>query len=182
MSDPQTPKKPRQTARNAVQPPASTPPATPEPRKPPAHTPEPPENREIAPSIANKEETAIAPARRRGRPKGSLNKVTKDIRELAQNLTIRNPAWVDSLFQRIEDGTLHPVIETQLMHYSFGKPKENVHVEGHITTARLDELSTADIARLLAQARAALAEYDPNTIDAEAVVEPEDDPDKDEEK
>lgn len=63
-----------------------------------------------------------------GRPKGALNKATRDIKEMATKL-LTDEAYVEALKVRLRRGTAGAV-ETTLYHYAYGKPKETVAVEG----------------------------------------------------
>lgn len=64
-----------------------------------------------------------------GRPKGSLNKATREIKDIAAGL-LSDPAYVESLTRRLRGGKA-PHMETLLHHYAYGKPKEQV--EGTLT-------------------------------------------------
>lgn len=59
-----------------------------------------------------------------GRPKGSLNKATREIKDIASGL-LSDPAYVTSLKRRLTSGKA-PHMETLLHHYAYGKPKETV--------------------------------------------------------
>lgn len=59
-----------------------------------------------------------------GRPKGSLNKATREIKDIASGL-LSDPAYVESLRRRLTSGKA-PHMETLLHHYAYGKPKETV--------------------------------------------------------
>jgi len=62
------------------------------------------------------------PANRTGRPKGSPNKATADIKAIATRL-VNDPGYVASLEVRLKRGTAGAV-EPLLFHYAYGKPKE----------------------------------------------------------
>lgn len=64
------------------------------------------------------------PAAGKGRPKGALNKSTREIKDIASGL-LSDPAYVDSLRRRLTSGKA-PHMETLLHHYAYGKPKETV--------------------------------------------------------
>lgn len=64
-----------------------------------------------------------------GRPKGALNKATREIKDIAAGL-LSDPAYVESLRRRLTSGKA-PHMETLLHHYAYGKPKESV--EGTLT-------------------------------------------------
>jgi hypothetical protein len=57
---------------------------------------------------------------RAGRPKGSLNKTSRDVRELAQTL-VTDPDYLRSLKQRLVDGKLGE-LEKVLWQYAYGPP------------------------------------------------------------
>jgi hypothetical protein len=72
--------------------------------------------------------TAYAPGvsgNPRGRPKGVKNKVTSEVRQIAQGL-LSNPRYAESLKARLESGTILPGVEAMLWHYAYGKPKETI--------------------------------------------------------
>lgn len=71
-----------------------------------------------------------------GRTKGTPNKVTQEVRTLAQNL-LQRPAYVQKLQHDIDARKLHPAVETMLWHYAYGKPKETVQVEGGLEVLRV---------------------------------------------
>ena len=58
-----------------------------------------------------------------GKPKGALNKRTREAQELAAALIEDDPAYLEGLKRRIKAGQA-PHMETLLWHYRFGKPKE----------------------------------------------------------
>jgi hypothetical protein len=59
-----------------------------------------------------------------GRPKGKPNKVTAEIRELAQNLF--DDAFWEMMYKDIHNRTAHPALVKELLYYGYGKPKERV--------------------------------------------------------
>lgn len=59
-----------------------------------------------------------------GRPKGSVNKTTRQIREIATGL-VDDPAYLAKLKERLREGKA-PHMETLLHYYAYGKPKETV--------------------------------------------------------
>ena len=84
-----------------------------------------------------------------GRPKGALNKGTREAQELAAALIEGDPAYLKGLMRRIKAGKA-PHMEPLLWHYLYGKPKESVDVsvsvgvaaEVLVNTFTLDELKT----------------------------------------
>jgi hypothetical protein len=63
-----------------------------------------------------------------GRRKGTLNKITQDIRGLAQRM-ISDPAYVIALNKRMRKGTAG-AIELLIWHYAYGKPVETTRLIG----------------------------------------------------
>ena len=64
-----------------------------------------------------------------GRPKGAINKVTRDIREFCQQLL------ADDVYQRrflacLQTGTLAPRLEELVWHYAYGKPAQSFDLKG----------------------------------------------------
>ena len=70
------------------------------------------------------------PAAGKGRPKGAVNKVTREIKELSQSL-LTDPAYVESLRRRLTSGKA-PHMETLLHHYAYGKPKDQLEHSGTV--------------------------------------------------
>ena len=62
------------------------------------------------------------------RPKGSLNRATREIRE-ASRLLLANPEYQASLRARLIAGKA-PHMETLLHQYAWGKPKDTTILEG----------------------------------------------------
>ncbi len=63
-----------------------------------------------------------------GRRKGGTNKITQDIRGLAQRM-ISEPGYVDALNRRMKQGTAG-AIELLIWHYAYGKPVETTRLIG----------------------------------------------------
>jgi hypothetical protein len=63
-----------------------------------------------------------------GRKKGSLNKTTREAKELCASL-LQNPTYLRNLRNRVLDGTLPPALEAMLWHYAYGVPKQTVALE-----------------------------------------------------
>jgi hypothetical protein len=72
-------------------------------------------------------EVAAAPdiPRRRGRPRGSRNRVTLEARAAAA-LVVDDPVYRARLLKRAREGKLSPAMEVALWHYAKGRPKEVV--------------------------------------------------------
>lgn len=66
-----------------------------------------------------------------GRPPGALNKTTREIRDAARAILDR-PEYRISLQERLDAGKA-PHMETLLHHYAFGKPKEQLDIDGRFT-------------------------------------------------
>ncbi len=64
------------------------------------------------------------PAAGKGRPKGAVNKATREIKDIADGL-LSDPSYVESLRRRLSSGKA-PHMETLLHHYRWGKPKDTV--------------------------------------------------------
>lgn len=64
-----------------------------------------------------------------GRQKGTPNKVTVEVREMARRL-VEDPEYQKNLKTRLLDGSAGPGVESMLWHYAYGKPKERVEVSG----------------------------------------------------
>ena len=65
-----------------------------------------------------------------GRPRGSPNKATREIREAAREV-LENPRYRRSLEERLLKGTA-PHMETLLHHYAYGKPTERLEHSGQV--------------------------------------------------
>jgi hypothetical protein len=66
----------------------------------------------------------------KGRPRGVENKVTRDVRELAQRLF--DGAYWARTKKQLSAGKLHPAIHARLLAYAYGEPKKTVRLEGEI--------------------------------------------------
>ena len=64
---------------------------------------------------------------RAGRPKGTPNKVTAEVRLAARGL-MEDPAYLARLRRRLRAGKCAPAVECMLWHYAYGKPKDQVEV------------------------------------------------------
>ena len=64
----------------------------------------------------------------KGRPKGALNQVTVEVRELAQRL-LHDARSRAGLEERLHGGKVAPAVECMLWHYAYGKPKETVQLQ-----------------------------------------------------
>jgi hypothetical protein len=71
-----------------------------------------------------------------GRTKGTPNKVTQEVREVARQL-VEGRDYRAALQAKLDAGKLHPAVETMLWHYAYGKPKETVQVEGGLEVLRV---------------------------------------------
>lgn len=70
-----------------------------------------------------------------GRPKGTPNSTTLAAREVAMSLL--DETWRENARQRILAGKA-PHLETSLMHYAWGKPKDTLAVESTDTQGALE--------------------------------------------
>lgn len=70
------------------------------------------------------------PAAGKGRPKGALNKTTREIKELSQSL-LTDPAYLNALKRRLVSGKA-PHMETLLHQYAYGKPKDTTEHQGQV--------------------------------------------------
>ena len=57
----------------------------------------------------------------------------KIARQFAMMCTFANQAFRKRLIRECEDGTIHPIILRELMHYAAGKPAEKVEIDAHST-------------------------------------------------
>ncbi len=64
-----------------------------------------------------------------GRPKGSQNRVTKEVREMTRAL-VDDPEYQETLRNRLLTGDLPAGMETMIWYYAFGKPKDRVELTG----------------------------------------------------
>ena len=68
-----------------------------------------------------------------GRPKGVPNKATREIKDFAREC-LEDPTYIESLKRRLKSGKA-PHMETLLAHYGYGKPKEQLEIEGTLSVA-----------------------------------------------
>lgn len=62
-----------------------------------------------------------------GRKKGSANKRTIEVRELAQRF-LSSKAYQENLQHRLDNGCAPAAVETMLWYYGYGKPVERIEV------------------------------------------------------
>jgi hypothetical protein len=79
------------------------------------------------------------------RPFGAINKATREVRELARDLTGRDPEYIANLRERLRKGTAGP-IEVALWHLGYGKPSDHLHVTTSYADGDLDHLSYEQLA------------------------------------
>src|SRR3990167_11399973 len=65
---------------------------------------------------------------RGGRTAGTPNKVTKEIREVTQALF--DERYWNLTRQRVLDGKIAPAIESKLLAYAYGEPRQTIDVPG----------------------------------------------------
>jgi hypothetical protein len=113
--------------------------------------------------------TTFAPGNRfgRGRPKGSLNKVTAEAREMARAL-LQDPEYRENLVTRLRTGTVAPAVEVMLWNYAYGKPKDELAIQLEILIGR----EMARIAELTEGARSLAPEVALLEAPEEEGVEP----------
>ena len=70
--------------------------------------------------------------RPKGRQKGVVNKVTKEIRAITGAL-FDERYWV-RVQERLWSGRLHPAIEKVLLAYAYGEPKQKIDLNATIAT------------------------------------------------
>ena len=86
-----------------------------------------------------------------GRKKGTPNRATQEVRELAQEF-LSDPAYRQNLMRRCQQGKLAPAVEVMLWQYGYGKPADKLEVTGSLTTdpsKMSDEELTAALASAL---------------------------------
>lgn len=66
-----------------------------------------------------------------GRPPGSENKITRQIREITEGLF--DAKYWKGVRERLAAGKLHPAIELKLLAYRYGEPPKVVKVQGAVT-------------------------------------------------
>lgn len=65
-----------------------------------------------------------------GRAKGTPNKATVEVREVARRL-VEDPEYQDRFKRRLLAGELAPGVEQMLWAYAYGKPKETIELQGN---------------------------------------------------
>jgi len=78
-----------------------------------------------------------------GRPKGALNKTTRDIQQAARAI-LESPEYVAALKQRLVDGTAG-AMEPLMHYYGYGKPKETIAHEIPMRPLVVDLLEPGDV-------------------------------------
>jgi|TARA_Y100000034_G_scaffold42436_1_gene52003 hypothetical protein len=77
--------------------------------------------------------------RRGGRPKGTPNKVTAEVRQLAQSLF--DAAYWKKTKARLAANTIAPAVHARLLAYAYGEPKQELKHSGKVEIGRIvDEL------------------------------------------
>lgn len=71
----------------------------------------------------------------RGRQKGVPNKVTSEIRQLAQRL-FDDAYWAD-LKRQLDRGKVAPVLQMRLLEYAYGAPTQTLEIPGFVDVAEL---------------------------------------------
>lgn len=70
------------------------------------------------------------PAAGKGRPKGAVNKVTREVREIT--LGLFDDAYWDYTRRRLLSGRLAPAVEAKLLSYAYGEPKLPVDLTANV--------------------------------------------------
>jgi hypothetical protein len=70
------------------------------------------------------------PAAGRGRPKGAVNKTTREIKTFAMRF-LSSPDYVANAKARVLEGDAAH-LEVLWHHYAYGKPKESLQISGNI--------------------------------------------------
>lgn len=70
------------------------------------------------------------PAAGKGRPKGAVNKATREIREIAQSLF--DEGYFAKVRDRLAEGKLAPAVECKLLAYAWGEPKQQVDLNANL--------------------------------------------------
>ena len=78
-----------------------------------------------------------------GRVKGSHNKATLEIRRLCREI-VEDPTYWRNRLVAARAGKLPPAVECLLLHYAYGKPKEQVEHQGVIRLFWIGEESPAE--------------------------------------
>jgi len=102
-----------------------------------------------------------------GRPKGVANKITRDVRSLAQALF--DEAYWARTKAKIVEGTIHPMIEKTLLAYAYGEPKKTLKVEGEIGIAEKRGI-LRDLPEAVVQQLAARVAFEAEADDSEETV------------
>lgn len=74
-----------------------------------------------------------------GRPQGSLNRTSREIRERARRF-LESKWYRRILRRRLREGTLPAMVEVTLYHYAYGKPADRIKVQGTVGTYDLPTL------------------------------------------
>lgn len=91
-----------------------------------------------------------------GRPKGSKNKASGDVRDFCQEL-LERPAYQAKFLKAWDTRRLPPRLEEMVWHYAHGKPTQSFEVD-----ADVDRLSQA-LSETLALTAARQAQYEMST-------------------
>jgi len=70
-----------------------------------------------------------------GRPKGVLNKTTREVRDLCRGL-VEGPKYQKWLASQLEGGKLAPQLQQMIWYYAYGKPIQAVDVNMNFDPAK----------------------------------------------
>lgn len=71
-----------------------------------------------------------------GKQKGTPNKVTVRMREIARALTLEDPVVLERLVKECQSGAIHPAIFIRFLEYGYGRVKYTVELEAPESPAR----------------------------------------------
>ena len=78
-----------------------------------------------------------------GRKRGTLNKVTLEVRETMRAIT-DDPEYQKKLGERVKSGKAAPAIEALVWYYAYGKPSDQLNVHAHVA-GKFDHMTTEEL-------------------------------------
>src|SRR5688572_17757086 len=106
---------------------------------------------------------------RGGRPKGAVNLVKREAAAFARSV-VQSPEYVEWLWERVTNRTLHPETEKLLWQYAYGRPPEHIQLNVSHDTVDLAELSLDELATLTERLSADIRAMDLEEAQHEARV------------